>query len=53
VRAVLEVSDQWHSEQVEAAVRTNPAVLRALDGREIARVIYVAGKIVNVVSRVK
>lgn len=51
VRAVLEVPGHWRQAQVEAAAQSNPAVLRALDGREIARVIYVAGKIVNIVSR--
>jgi leucyl-tRNA synthetase len=51
VRTILEVSQDWRQEQVEAAARSNSAVQRALDGRGIAKVIYVTGKIINIVSR--
>ena len=50
VRARLEVSpDDLRAEDLEAAAMADPAVQRAIDGKQVRKVIVRAPKLVNVV----
>jgi leucyl-tRNA synthetase len=49
-RAEVTVQADADTVAVEAAVRANEAVQRALEGRAIRKVIVVPGRIVNVVA---
>jgi leucyl-tRNA synthetase len=49
VRARLEVSPDITEAELEALALADPAVVRAVDGREIRKVIVRAPKLVNVV----
>jgi leucyl-tRNA synthetase len=51
LRAVIDISPDAIQEQVEALALAHPKVQRHLEGREIARVIYVPGKILNIVGK--
>ncbi len=49
VRARLEVSPDVSAADLEAMALSDPDVVRALDGREVRKVIVRAPKLVNVV----
>ena len=50
-RQVIEVSAQAAPADVEAQAKAEPAVLRAVDGKTIARIIHIPGKVVNIVVK--
>ncbi len=50
-RQVIEVSAQAAPAEVEAQAKAEPAVLRAVDGKTIARIIHIPGKVVNIVVK--
>ena len=51
VRAVLEMSPSADKNEVEQAAKTNENVAKFIDGKEIAKMIYVPGKILNIVAK--
>jgi leucyl-tRNA synthetase len=51
LRAVIEASPGAGREAVEAQARAHPKVQPHLEGREVARLIYVPGKILNMVLK--
>jgi len=50
-RVVIEVPADAPQDEVEAQARADPAVERAMDGKNIARIIYIPGKVVNIVVK--
>jgi leucyl-tRNA synthetase len=51
VRFTIEVEASANSEDIERALRSAPALAAAIDGRDVARLIIVPGKIVSIVAR--
>ena len=51
VRAVLEMSPSADKNEVEQAAKTNENVAKFIDGKEIVKMIYVPGKILNIVAK--
>ncbi|MEJ2758194.1 MAG: leucine--tRNA ligase, partial [Anaerolineales bacterium] len=50
-RAVIEVPADAPQADVEAQAKAEPAVERVIDGKNIARIIYIPGKVVNIVVK--
>jgi leucyl-tRNA synthetase len=50
LRDKLQMTPQANREQVETAARDSSGVQAALQGRRVARIVYVPGKIVNIVT---
>jgi leucyl-tRNA synthetase len=51
VRFTIEVPASADQEDIERELRSAPALAAAMDGKDVARLIIVPGKIVNVVAR--
>ncbi len=51
VRDRLEVSTSAGEDEVRALTLASPAVQRHLSGRALARIVYVPGRLINVVTR--
>jgi len=50
VRETLTINANWSKEKVESLVLDSDTIQKYLDGQYVSRIIYVPGKILNVVT---